>query len=271
MVAFPNCKINLGLRVTGKRPDGFHNIETVFYPLPLRDALEVVRSNSFELHITGMDVPGEQSSNLCLKAYELVRQNHPSVSPVKMFLHKTIPIGAGLGGGSSDGAFALILLNKEFGLGISEDKLIEYALQLGSDCPFFILNKPCLATGRGEMMKPVDINLDEYYFVLVDSGVHVNTGWAFKELKNIGEGQSLAETISLPPETWKDKLVNDFEEPVFEAHPSLKNIKEQLYNAGAIYASLTGTGGCVYGIFNKKVKELKLDKEYKVYHLNKNH
>jgi 4-diphosphocytidyl-2-C-methyl-D-erythritol kinase len=271
LVAFPNCKINLGLRVTGKRPDGFHNIETVFYPVHLRDALEVVRSNNFELHITGMDVPGDQSSNLCLKAYDLIKQDHPSVSPVKMFLHKVIPIGAGLGGGSSDGAFALILLNKEFGFGISEEKLIEYALQLGSDCPFFILNKPCLASGRGEMMKPVDINLDEYYFVLVDSGVHVNTGWAFKELKNIGDAQSLAEIISLPPETWKDKLVNDFEEPVFEAHPSLKKIKEELYNAGAIYASLTGPGGCVYGIFNKKIKELKLDEEYKVYHLNKNH
>lgn len=271
MVAFPNCKINLGLRVTGKRADGFHNIETVFYPLPLRDALEIVRSNALELHITGTSVPGEQSANLCVRAYELIKNDYPRVSPVKIFLHKAIPIGGGLGGGSSDGAFTLMLLNKELGLNIPEEKLRKYALQLGSDCPFFIINKPCMATGRGEVMKEVNVLLDDYYFVLVDTGIHVNTGWAFGRLKDMKEGRPLAEIISLPVETWKDNLVNDFEASVFEEYPVLKTVKNELYSTGAIYASMTGTGGCVFGIFNKKIKGSSLDKDFKVYYLNKNH
>ncbi len=271
MVAFPNCKINLGLRVTGKRPDGFHNIETIFYPLPLKDALEIIKANAFELNLSGISIPGDTSTNLCRKAYELIKADFPAIPPVKIFLHKAIPIGGGLGGGSSNGAFTLMLLNKEFKLNIPSTKLIEYALQLGSDCPFFITNKPCFATGRGEEMKEINLDLGDYHFILVDSGVHINTGWAFGELTHKPhEAGEIERVVSLPLETWKERLVNDFEEPVFKAHPSIKNIKGELYKAGAIYASLTGTGGSVYGIFNKKIKGLKLDKEYKVHYLNQN-
>jgi 4-diphosphocytidyl-2-C-methyl-D-erythritol kinase len=262
--------------VTEKRPDGFHNIETVFFPIPLKDALEILPSDSLQLNISGAGVPGDPASNLCSKAYNLLKTDFPSLPAVTMFLHKAIPIGAGLGGGSSNGAFTLALLNKKFRLAISDEKLREYALQLGSDCPFFILNKPCIATGRGEVMKEIAVALGDYYFVIVDSGIHVNTGWAFGQVTHRGAShhasrEGIGGIISLPVETWRDKLANDFEQPVFKEYPSLKDIKEKLYSAGAIYASLTGTGGCVYGIFNRRIGDLKFDKEYKVYHLNKDH
>jgi 4-diphosphocytidyl-2-C-methyl-D-erythritol kinase len=279
LILFPNSKINLGLRVISKRPDGYHNLETIFYPIPLKDAAEVVKASGnnrggFELTITGLSVPGENSDNLCRKAWELLKNDLPDIAPVRMYLHKTIPIGAGLGGGSSDGAYTLLLLNEELGLGLSSERLKEYALKLGSDCPFFILNKPCLATGRGEHMKEINPGLDEYYFVLVDSGIHVSTGWAFQQVE-IPAGKyalSLEDIIREPVETWKESLVNDFETPVFTAHPELKKIKNDLYNAGAAYSALTGTGSCVFGIFSNKITPdlQKLSSAYKVYTLKQN-
>ncbi len=233
MVVFPNCKINLGLLVVDKRPDGYHNIETVFYPVSLRDAAEITISSGkndlFEFKTTGINIPGENSGNLCHKAWQLIKNDFPNIPSLKMHLHKAIPIGAGLGGGSSDGAFTLLLLNEVFQLDISKERLLEYALELGSDCPFFILNKPCIATGRGEEMKEINLSLDNYYFVLVDSGIHVNTGWAFSQVeKNILPGKeevelkSLNTIISRPVHEWKNELVNDFEKPVFKEYPSLK-------------------------------------------------
>lgn len=270
MILFPNCKINLGLQVTGKRPDGYHNIETVFYPLPLHDALEIITGPSVkedvELHVTGTDIPGD--NNLCKKAWELIRKDFPQIPPVKILLHKAIPIGAGLGGGSSDGAFTLILLNKKLQLGLTDNQLKNYALQLGSDCPFFILNRPCIATGRGEMMEEINVDLKDHYFILVDTGIHVSTAWAFGRLTRKSTGGELTRIISGPIDNWRTQLLNDFEEPVFKEYHELRAVKEELYNAGAVYVSLTGTGSCIYGIFNKKISNVKPNTPFKVYQLN---
>jgi 4-diphosphocytidyl-2-C-methyl-D-erythritol kinase len=280
LVLFPNCKINLGLKVIGKRPDGYHNLETVFYPLPLKDAIEILHSkpnkasgSEFDLTLLGQPVPGELSSNLCYKAWQLIKNDHPHIPSLKMHLLKAIPVGAGLGGGSSNGAFTLKMLNDEFNLNLSQEKLIEYALRLGSDCPFFIINKPCFATGRGEEMEQIDVGLSDHYFILADLGIHINTAWAFSKWKGRGENadnSSLKEIISRPVTSWKNKLVNDFEEPVFNEYPALARIRESLYDAGAEYASMTGTGSCIYGIFrrNNKAEKLRTDGSYVLYNLN---
>lgn len=182
MIVFPNCKINLGLHILRKRTDGFHDLETIFYPLPVTDALEVLPAATLTFASSGIAVPGNEADNLCLKAFHLLLQDFPHIQPVNIHLHKHIPIGAGLGGGSADAAFMLQLLNQKFQLGLTTDALVAYAAQLGSDCPFFILNKPCFATGRGEVMEPVELDLSGYSFLLVHPGIHVNTGWAFRQL-----------------------------------------------------------------------------------------
>jgi 4-diphosphocytidyl-2-C-methyl-D-erythritol kinase len=269
MIVFPNCKINLGLHILNKREDGYHNLETVFYPLPLKDALEVVRRDDgrqttddsaathhspLTTHVsfssTGLPIAGDEANNLCIKAYQLLKKNFPSLPPIQMHLHKAIPMGAGLGGGSADAAFALKLLNDKFQIGLSTQKLIDYALQLGSDCPFFIINKPCFASGRGELLETVDLDLSAYKFAIVNPGIHVNTAWAFSQLAltNV-DRPDLKQIIQQPIETWKDQLTNDFEEPVSKAHPEIATIKQQLYDAGALYASMTGSGSTVFGIF----------------------
>ncbi len=185
MIVFPNCKLNLGLHILGKRPDGFHNLETVFYPLPIQDALEIIQHPSsntdIEFSASGLPVDGNTTDNICVKAYHLLRQAFPDLPAVKMHLHKTIPMGAGLGGGSADGAFALTLLNKKFNLGLDEQALIGYALALGSDCPFFIKNTACYATGRGEVLEELQLDLSAYTFAIVNPGIHINTGWAFAQ------------------------------------------------------------------------------------------
>ncbi len=257
MIVFPNCKINLGLQVLNKREDGFHNLETVFYPIPLRDALEVIRSTdekteaTISFKSTGLIIEGDYHNNLCIKAYELLKNDFPTLPSVQMHLHKTIPMGAGLGGGSSDGAFALKLLNEKFQLGLSGQQLINYALQLGSDCPFFILNKPAFATGRGEVLEEVNLDLSDYHFAIINPGIHVNTGWAFGNLNltDSSKRPDLRTIIQQPVITWKDQLINDFEEPVSKAHPEIASIKQQLYDAGALYASMSGSGSTVFGIF----------------------
>ncbi len=258
MILFPNCKINLGLQILRRREDGFHDLDTVFYPLPLQDALEVIRNPSpttdIEFVGTGLTVQGVPSDNICVKAYRLLKTDFPDMPPVKMHLHKTIPMGAGLGGGSADGAFTLLLLNKKFNLGMTEETLIGYALQLGSDCPFFIKNIPCYATGRGEMMEPVTLDLSRYRFVVVNPGIHVNTGWAFSQLTPFADRASVREIIQLPAEEWRGKLINDFEEPVGRHYPEIAAIKERLYQQGAVYASMTGSGSTVFGIFLNSMK-----------------
>ncbi|MDB5230743.1 MAG: 4-diphosphocytidyl-2C-methyl-D-erythritol kinase [Chitinophagaceae bacterium] len=264
MIAFPNCKINLGLHITAKRQDGYHDIETVFYPITWKDVIEVIsddgnremsivndKTSNFEFQTSGLKIKGDAKGNLCVKAYNLLKKDFPSLPPVKMHLHKVIPMGAGLGGGSADGAFMLKLLNDKFQLGLSKDQLIHYALQLGSDCPFFIINEACFAKGRGEILEPVALDLSVYSFVIINPGVHINTGWAFQQLSPRQPAKSIKEIISQPILVWKDELKNDFEDAVFKTHPLIAEIKQQLYDAGALYSSMTGSGSTVFGIFKK--------------------
>ncbi|RYZ55506.1 MAG: 4-(cytidine 5'-diphospho)-2-C-methyl-D-erythritol kinase [Chitinophagaceae bacterium] len=258
MIVFPNCKINLGLHILRKREDGYHDLQTVFYPLALKDALEVVRHTApltdIEYSSSGLPVQGDLADNICLKAYHLLKQDFRDLPPVKLHLHKTIPMGAGLGGGSADGAFTLLLLNQKFNLGLSEESLLQYALQLGSDCPFFIRNRPCFASGRGEKMEDLPLDLSPYNFVLINPGIHVNTGWAFSQIRPSDKKPSLKDIVQLPPTEWKDRLTNDFEAPVTTQHPEIGAITTTLYEKGAIYAAMTGSGSTVFGLFPKDVK-----------------
>jgi 4-diphosphocytidyl-2-C-methyl-D-erythritol kinase len=249
MVIFPNCKINLGLHITRKRPDGFHELETVFYPVPLKDILEVVSSTTLQFQSTGLDIPGNPASNLCLKAYQLLKEDFPQLPPVQMHLHKIIPMGAGLGGGSADGAFALRLLNQKYQLNLSTEQLVEYAAKLGSDCPFFIMNTACYATGRGEILTPIHLDLSDYRFVIVHPGIHINTKWAFEQIQPNLPSRSIKEIIQLPIQDWKYHLSNDFELPIKQHYPAIEAIKLALYKDGAIYASMSGSGSAVFGIY----------------------
>lgn len=271
MIVFPNAKINIGLYVTNRRNDGFHDLETVFYPVPLYDALEAIEDcNSFSCSVSGLPVDTSGSENLCVKAFRLLKKNFPQMPDVHIYLHKAIPMGAGLGGGSADAAFTLALLNDKFQLALSKSQLLNYALQLGSDCPFFIHNKPCIAKGRGERIEPIGLNLGGYYFVLINPGIHINTAWAFKQLTPKAISFSLQEIICKPVEVWKDILHNDFEQPVFKQYPAIKNIKTELYESGAVYASMSGSGSSVYGIFKKngEKKDFCFDKNYFVFRSN---
>jgi 4-diphosphocytidyl-2-C-methyl-D-erythritol kinase len=255
VIVFPNCKINLGLHILQKRADGFHDLETLFYPIQLQDGLEIIQniSSQKELEFTssGLTIDAVPKDNICVKAYHLLKKDFPQLPSVKMHLHKVIPSGAGLGGGSANGAFTLQLLSRKFNLGLNEQQLLDYALQLGSDCPFFILNKPAFATSRGENLEPLNLDLSGYQFVLVNPNIHINTGWAFSQVTPGKNRKSLKEIISLPVTEWKKHLKNDFEQAVFSHHPEIKTIKEQLYEQGALYASMTGSGSTVYGLFEK--------------------
>lgn len=253
MLVFPNCKINLGLHISSKRADGFHNIETVFYPLAIKDAVEILPAHNTNSAITftcsGLIVDGKEEDNICLKAYHLLKKDFPQLPAVKIHLHKAIPMGAGLGGGSADGAFTLTVLNRQFNLGLSAEQLISYALQLGSDCPFFIVNKASHASGRGELMREVNIDLSAYKIAVINPGIHVSTGWAFSQLSPAPPARSVESVISQPVSAWKEALHNDFEKPVFEKYPQIKIIKQQLYAMGAEYAAMSGSGSTVYGLF----------------------
>ncbi len=259
MVVFPNCKINIGLNILDKRPDGFHNLETVFFPVPLKDSLEIIRSNENQGDVifsqSGIAVDGNADHNLCVKAYRLLKKDFPELPPVQMHLHKAIPMGAGLGGGSADAAFTLQLLNTKFDLHLSTKQLIDYSLTLGSDCPFFIINAPCFATGRGENLQPVELSLAGYSLLLINPGIHINTGWAFTQLKNEPAGnrvsRHLNNSITQPIQNWRFIISNDFENAVFGAYPVVQEIKDMLYNNGAVYAAMSGSGSTLYGLFEK--------------------
>ncbi len=268
MVVFPNCKINLGLHVLQRREDGYHALETVFYPLPLHDVLEVITGESTRITISGLPVAGTTEENLCIKAWHLLKKDFFQLPPVDVYLHKHIPVGAGLGGGSADGAFMLRLLNEKFQLELPADRLLEYAARLGSDCPFFILNKPCLATGRGESLEPISLDLSGYSFLLVHPGLHINTAWAFSQITPAIPAKPLIDILRLPVQEWRSQLTNDFEAPVCQHHPALKQIRDTLYSSGALYASMTGSGSCFYGIFPRgAVPPIAWSKEYSVFSL----
>jgi len=265
MIQFSPCKINLGLSILEKRADGFHALETVFYPVALQDIVEIVpeklvgKENSNTINgvaftHTGIPIPGDASNNLCVKAYHLLKADYPHIGAVKLHLHKNIPMGAGLGGGSADGTSVLILLNRLFELKLTQKQLLEYAARLGSDCPFFIFNEACHATGRGEILNPISIDLSNYTIALIHPGIHIATPWAFQQLSPYVKEKSILTIIKQPIETWKAELINDFEAPVFKAHPELEALKNNLYEQGAIYASMSGSGSSLFGIFPKGTK-----------------
>ncbi len=255
MICFPNAKINIGLYITEKRPDGYHNLETLFYPTKLYDVIEIVENKSSqEPYIwssSGIAIDGNIEDNLCIKALKLLKQDF-NIPPVKMHLHKVIPFGAGLGGGSADAAFTLTTLNEMFQLGIRQHKLTQYAAKLGADCAFFIINKPSIATGIGDILKPADINLKDKHLLLVKPEIHISTPEAYSGVKPKFPNENLQDSLHQSIEKWKDSVVNDFEASVFPNHPTIKKIKDKMYASGATYASMTGSGAAVFGIFENK-------------------
>lgn len=251
MITFPNAKINLGLNIVSKREDGYHNIESCFYPVPWYDCLEVIEAASFAFHSYGLDIPGDIKSNLCVKAYELIKADH-DIAPVEIHLLKNIPMGAGLGGGSADGAFTLKMINKLFSLKLSDSQLEEYALALGSDCPFFIKNLPAIAKGRGEQLETTPLDLSGYYLAIHNPRIHISTKEAYSGVKPQVPTKSISDIIRLSKKEWKDALVNDFEASIFPNHQEIEQLKNEMYQAGAIYASMTGSGSTVYGVFERK-------------------
>ena len=255
MIVFPNCKINLGLHITSKRDDGYHNLETIFYPVPLKDSLELIidtdsSKKGIEFTQTGIEVKGEPNDNLCVKAYHLLATDFPNIPAVKAHLHKAIPIGAGLGGGSADAAFMLKLLNEKCSLSITDEKLMQYALKLGSDCPFFIYNKPCIAKSRGEKLSPITLDLKGYQLAIINPGIHISTAIAFSGITPKDSTNALEKIAATPIQDWKKLLINDFEDSIFNAYPEIEKIKTKLYEKGAVYSSMSGSGSSVYGIFS---------------------
>lgn len=248
MVTFPNAKINLGLHVTAKRPDGFHEIITVFYPIPWRDALEVVPAEEPSMQVQGLTIDGPVTDNLVWQAYTLMQERH-GLPPLSIHLLKQIPFGAGLGGGSADAAFTLRVLNEYGNLRLSADVLKAYAAELGSDCPFFIDNEPALGAGRGEILSPIKVDLAGYHLVVLFPGITVPTGWAYSQITPALPPIPLEEVMHMPIDEWEIYLTNDFEGPVFAAHPTLEMIKLGLYEIGAVYAAMSGSGSAMYGLF----------------------
>lgn len=257
MICFPNCKINIGLYITNRRTDGYHDLETVFYPIKqLHDALEVTKTEyTSQLLLHGDSIEGRKENNLVWKAYQLVKEEFPAKVPeLDIQLLKAIPMGAGMGGGSADGAFMLKLLNDYCRVELSNDVLAELALRLGSDCPFFIYNTPQFATGRGEQMQPLRIDLSGYSIQLICPELHISTAEAFSMLTPRKPLFDLRRLPELPVTHWKDKVHNDFEDPIFMQHPELAAIKRQLYEQGAVYAAMSGSGSTIYGIFEQGKK-----------------
>lgn len=255
MVLFPNAKINLGLNILKKRKDGYHNISSCFYPVPLYDILEVLPASQLSIKVTGIDIPGDSNDNLVIKAYRIIRKNF-GIQPVTIHLHKVIPIGAGLGGGSSDGAFMLLLLNKLFNLELNNDDLIQYASELGSDCPFFIYNRAMLVTGKGDVMQPEKKDLTGFYLKVIYPGLHISTKEAYGKVVPSRTSTVTSDIIKKRVTSWKNHLINDFEKVLFLKYPVLQEIKEKLYNTGAVYASLTGSGSALYGLFKEAPESL---------------
>ncbi len=265
MLCFPNAKINLGLYITAKRNDGYHDIITVMVPCGLSDILEFVRSDRDILTCTGLDTGACNEENLVMKALELLRSDH-AIPPLHVHLHKVIPTGAGLGGGSADAAFMLQTLNSFFKLGITRQKLAGYAARLGSDCAFFIENKPALATGRGEKLEKINLPaLEDHYLVLLNPGFPVSTREAYTGIIPEHPPADIKDLLAGPVESWKEQLTNQFEKTVFELHPTIRSLKDRLYQKGALYASMSGSGSTVFGIFRDEpqLSEFKNEVIYK--------
>lgn len=251
MIVFPNAKINIGLSILGKRKDGYHNILTSLYPVPWQDILELVPAPKETFTLSGLDIPGPATNNLCLKAYHLMKETF-NLPPVKMHLHKVIPLAAGLGGGSSDAAFTIKSLNTMFSLDLTVTVMEEIAAGLGSDCPFFIKNIPVIASGTGTELEASDINLKSNYLALVNPDIHIPTAALYQKIREFSSPElNPAVVLNKPLHEWKDLLTNDFERIVFPEFTAIKDIKNQFYKTGAEFAAMSGSGSTVYGIFSE--------------------
>jgi 4-diphosphocytidyl-2-C-methyl-D-erythritol kinase len=270
MISFPNAKINLGLQVIQKRADGFHEIETVFVPIPLTESVEFIESSQLLFTTTGIEIPGNTDDNLILKAYHLFKNevsSNVTIPPLHFHLHKHIPLGAGLGGGSSDASFVLKMLNDYFDTKLSKETLCNMASRLGSDCAFFIQNIPCKATGRGEILEPIQLDISKYSIQLIKPAIHISTAWAYAHINPKPNENKCWDFVQSPIETWKDRLVNDFELPVLAHHPHLIDLKNQFYEQGALYAAMSGSGSTFFALFPKNKKaNIKLDIGFEEYY-----
>ena len=260
MITHPIAKINLGLNVVEKRPDGYHNLETVFYPVRIYDAIEVFEMAAdfpsevdCDLKITNIHIDGDEQRNLVVRAYQLLKQDFPQLPRIHVHLHKGIPTQAGMGGGSSDCGYMLTLLNRQFGLGLSDEQLIGYAARLGADCSFFILNKPCYAEGIGEKLQPISLDLSGWYLAIVRPDIPVSTKEAFSLITPQHPEKNCRDVVMQPVETWRDALTNDFEKSVFSLYPKIGQIKQRLYDLGAVYAAMSGSGSSLFGLFRSPV------------------
>lgn len=251
MLTFPNAKINLGLHVLRKRDDGYHDIETCLFPIPFTDVLEILPAKAFSFICTGLPVDGKRENNLCLKAYELIHSKY-DIGPVSMHLHKVIPMGAGLGGGSSDAAFTLKVLNEIFEIGIESEKLKAMAAQLGSDCPVFIDNDSALASDTGTVLEKISVDLKGKYLLLAFPEIRISTQQAYSDVHPAVPETSLADSLKQPVSNWKQELFNDFERSVFPQYPKLAKIKNELYDSGAIYSAMSGSGSTIFALFEDK-------------------
>lgn len=259
MIVYPNAKINLGLNVVERRPDGYHNLETVFYPVNLQDALELktietdIPECGYKLKVSGSILDGSPEDNLVVKAYKLIRKDYDFPAQ-KIHLYKHIPVGAGLGGGSSDAANMIKMLNEKFALGLTNETMENYAVQIGADCPFFISNKPVFATGIGDKFTPIELDLKGKTLILVKPDIFVSTKDAYALVEPKHPEKSLIESLSQPISKWRDNVINDFEKSVFVKYPEIAAIKDRLYDLGALYASMSGSGSAVYGIFDSPIE-----------------
>jgi 4-diphosphocytidyl-2-C-methyl-D-erythritol kinase len=262
MVSFPPCKINLGLHVLSKRADGYHDIETCFYPVPWTDILEIVPAKTFSFEVSGLRVPGPSADNLCVRAYELLRRKF-DLPAVAIHLHKCLPMGAGLGGGSSNAAYVLKTINTIFDLGISSEELKGFAAKIGSDCSFFIDNQPCIGTGRGEILSEVSFSLKGKFLIIVKPDAEISTAVAYAGVTPSVPAQSVREIVEKHPvEDWKSLLTNDFEKHLFIQFPIVEALHQKLYANGAVFARMTGSGSAVFGLFNQAID---LRKEFETF------
>ena len=263
MINFPIAKINLGLNVVEKRPDGYHNLETVFYPVPIKDALEVTTMDDLfpsdadcDLKVTNIHIEGDEQKNLVVRAYRLLKEDFPTLPRCHAHLWKGIPTQAGMGGGSSDCAYMILLLNDMFQLGLSKQQMMDYAARLGADCAFFVKSRPCYAEGIGERLEDISLDLSEWYIGVVRPDIPVPTKEAFARIRPHYPKKNCREVVMQPVETWKEGLINDFEESVFTVHPGLAEVKQQLYNMGATYAAMSGSGSALFGLFKENPDRL---------------
>ena len=251
MKIYPCAKINLGLNIVGKREDGYHNLETVFYPVKIFDTIEINEADEFKFEMAGNPVEGDPEKNLVVRAYKTVAEQHP-LPPVHIILDKQIPMQAGMGGGSADCAFTILLLNNLFHLGMSVSEMQLYASKLGADCAFFIEALPAYAEGIGEKLHPIELDLSKYVMIVVKTSVAISTREAFAGINVRKPAKNCRDIVRQPIETWREELVNDFEESLFPQHPELAAIKERLYELGALYAAMSGSGSALFGFFQKE-------------------